>query len=85
MSSLTQLCPLELRDTQLALRQLGADVVDLTDAVVVLEARKVSAVVARLEVDFGVVWATVGSLELVQHERHFGWGEGLLAGHVAQA
>lgn len=72
--SLTQLCSLKLRDTQLALRQLGADVVDLTDAVVVLEARKVSAVVARLEVDFGVIWATVGFLELVQHERHFGWG-----------
>ena len=69
---LTQLRPLKLRDTQAPLRQLGADLVDLPYAIVVLEARKLPAVVAGLVVDLGVVGLAAGLLELVQHEGDFG-------------
>lgn len=84
MSGRTQLCALVLRDAQLSLRQLSADLIDLLNGIAVLEARKLSAVVARLVVDFGVVGLAARFLELVQHEGDLCGREGLLAGHFAQ-
>lgn len=79
--------PLELRDAQIPLRQLRADLIDLRHDVAVLEARERLAVLPRLEVDVRIAELVVlaSRLELRQHQVDFGHRQGLDVGELAQS
>lgn len=67
--------------------QVGTQLIDLSDGILVLEARKGLAVVLCLVVNLGVVGVRLFLrvvFDALEHEEDFGGGEGLHVGHAAE-